>query len=299
MVTSDTSPTSIRTSLYAFKRDVSIEALAAIIGLAAILGITFEDSYVDHSDDSMHKAFVPNDTINLLFGIPMLLVSSNKKLLLPGALAYHLYSSLTYVLALRHNPNSIFFLHLAVLYIALEELWSSCYDALTMVRAADSTRAGASMSQLRWSGVVLMFWGSLFFLRAGVGLCFTEMGIRDETESAIHVADLAIGPCWLLGGWRLYHRPHCPSQLVLGLSLLYQASTLFIGLILLLLIRPWILEDNKLEREDILVVSLMSLTVILPFVLVNSRTNHILEKPNYKRRSSDEESVGLAKSITM
>jgi hypothetical protein len=59
-----------------------------------------------------------------------------------------------------------------------------------------------------------------------------------ETELTLHVADFLISPALVIGGVLLWRRE--ALGYVTGFGLFFQASLLFIGLIIFLLIRPFL-----------------------------------------------------------
>ena len=175
------------------------------------------------------------------------------------------------------NPNFIFFLHLGALYISCGELWSEYVVALERSR---SLHIDTGKHLQEYSGAILMFWGTLFILRAAAGLALSEFGVRDASEAAIHVADILIGPSWIWAGWNLFRGK---DRAVLGLSVLFQATTLFFALVLVLLLRPFLLENTVREFDDIMVVAAMGLTVAIPFIWMYSRAHEYETKARRAR----------------
>jgi hypothetical protein len=83
-------------------------------------------------------------------------------------------------------------------------------------------------------------------------------------ELALHVSDFMITPAWVIGGVLLWRRE--PLGYVTGLGLLFQASMLFVGLIILLLVQPS-LTDEPVAWVDIVVTFIMGLICFIPFGL--------------------------------
>ena len=273
-----------------------IKFLVWMVGIASLLGIIN-----GYPTKTLNDGFLPNDVINLIFGIPLLLYSCSDAILLTGALLYQVYSSLTYVLALlsswTHPKNPIFYFQLGAFYISSKALWSEFHTEhdKSSSRLSFHIRIGKYMRI--YSGIILILWGLLFVLRASAGLLLRTIGIRDDVEAAIHVADILIGPSWIYGGFKFlfspttskssstksttttktnhYHYQHDDDfNLLVGFSFLVQGSALFVALILLLLVRPYLLlEEDESASDDfnfneILIVGAMGLTVIIPFLWV-------------------------------
>ncbi len=78
------------------------------------------------------------------------------------------------------------------------------------------------------------------------------------------VTDFIICPAWIIGGWLLWRRQ--ALGYVSGAGLLFQASMLFIGLIMILLLQP-IISGTALMIADIFVVLVMGLICFIPFAL--------------------------------
>ncbi|MDA3937354.1 MAG: hypothetical protein PF636_10985 [Actinomycetota bacterium] len=85
-----------------------------------------------------------------------------------------------------------------------------------------------------------------------------------RTELALHIADAMISPVWVVGGVLLWRRK--AFGYVAGLGLLFQASMLFVGLIIVLLIQP-LMTTASFAPIDILVVFAMSIICFIPLGL--------------------------------
>jgi CHASE2 domain-containing sensor protein len=85
-----------------------------------------------------------------------------------------------------------------------------------------------------------------------------------ETELALHTADFLITPAWVIGGVLLWRRKE--FGYVTGLGLLFQASMLFIGLIIFLLLQSF-LTTAPFVLVDVVVIFAMGLTCFIPFAL--------------------------------
>jgi hypothetical protein len=73
-----------------------------------------------------------------------------------------------------------------------------------------------------------------------------------------------ITPAWVIGGILLWQ--HKELGYVTGLGLLFQASMLFIALIIFLLLQP-ILTKTRFALADIILILIMGLICFVPFAL--------------------------------
>ena len=118
----------------------------------------------------------------------------------------------------------------------------------------------------RISGAILVAMGILFMLQA-VGAMIDPLINQIQitgTELAVHISDFSISPFLVIGGILLWRRKE--FGYVSGLGLLFQASMLFIGLIVFMIIQP-LLTTTPFLLVDILVVSIMGLICFIPLAL--------------------------------
>jgi hypothetical protein len=118
----------------------------------------------------------------------------------------------------------------------------------------------------RVAGTILAGLGLLFSLRVVailVGALVSQTPIA-ETELAGLVSDFLIAPSLVIGGFLLWQRKELGY--VIGLGLLFQASMLFVGLIVLLLLQPF-LSTGPLVWVDVLVVFGLGLICFVPLAL--------------------------------
>ena len=247
-----------------------IYALSVIIALlmaaASVAGLLVRATV--YPTDELVQAFVPNDVVTLLVGLPILLGSMWLArrgrlvglLLWPGALFYVLYNYLVYVLAM---PFSAVFLLQVVLLLL------SAYTLIALMASIDGKaiqqRLAGSVSE-KVAGGILAGLGVLFTLRAAAVMigALASQAAMAETELALNVTDMTIGPALVIGGVSLWRRRE--FGYMTGLGLLFQASMLFIGLIIILLVQPF-LTGAPFALIDVLVVSIMGLISFVPFAL--------------------------------
>ena len=253
------------------KRDLTLmyilsTIIAVLMASAAITGLLYRTS-VYPTDDLLH-AFVPNDVVNLFIGLPTLLGSiwlARRGRLIgllfwPGALFFALYNYLIYVLAM---PLNIAFL------LCLTLVMLSVYTLIGLVasidgRAVQQQLTGAVPQKL--AGGILTGLGCLFLLWA---LSVIVNGLSGETAltdtvRATNMTDFIIAPAWIIGGVLLWRRE--ALGYVAGVGSLFQASMLFIGLIVFILVQP-LLTTEAFAYVDLIVVFVMGLICFVPFAL--------------------------------
>jgi len=235
--------------------------LAAILSIA---GLLFQEAV--YPTEELRQSFVANDVVNLLFGLPILLVSMALArrgkliglLFWPGALLFVVYNAIAYVFALPAGWP--FLLYLLLLALAV-------YTLIGLVASIDLDAVQARLAGKapeRLAGGVLMGLGVLFLLR-GIGVIAAATEPLPRTELAVLVADFLTIPAWILGGALLWRRQ--ALGYVAGVGLLFQASMLFVGVIAVLLLQP-ALTGARLAASDIVVLFAMGMICFVPFVLM-------------------------------
>jgi hypothetical protein len=116
----------------------------------------------------------------------------------------------------------------------------------------------------RAGGGVLAGLGLLIFARV-VGVLVDAIINQTPvatTERALHISDFVLAPAWVIGGVLLWRRE--ALGYVTGLGLLFQASMLFIGLIFILILEPFMTEA-QCALSDVLAVFVMGMVCFIPF----------------------------------
>jgi hypothetical protein len=233
---------------------------------AAVMGILYRADL--YPTDDLQQSLVPTDVANLLVGLPILLgsiwLARRGKLigllLWPGALFYVLYNYLVYVLVMPLNVAVL--LHQALVV-------TSTYTLIGLMTSIDGEavrrRLGGSVPE-RFAGGVLAGLGLLFLLRAAGVLVGALAGQETlaPTELAPNISDLLVAPALVIGGLLLWRRK--AFGYVAGLGLLFQASMLFIGLIVFLLVQPF-LTTAPFALLDVVVVAILGLICFVPLAL--------------------------------
>lgn len=227
--------------------------IAALVMVVSIAGIT--NSNVVYPSEELVQALVTNDIVNLAIGLPVLLGSMlatwRGKLIglffWSGAIFFMLYNYIAYVFAMPFNW--VFLLHLALVTLSL-------YTLIGLVAAMDGKVIRQRLSGFvpeKFAGGVLAGLGLLFFLRV-IGIvinAITSGVLPTNTELAVNISDLFTTPAWVVGGILLWHRKE--FGYVIGLGLLFQASMLFIALVIFLLLQP-ILTTAPLAVADVVII---------------------------------------------
>ena len=240
--------------------------IASLMAVASIAGILFRSMI--YPTDELLGTFISNDVVNLLIGLPitlgsMFLAMRGKLvglLFWPGALFFVLYNYLIYVLAMPFNLA--FLLHLTLVTL-------SVYTIIILVASIDGKKIQQRLAGVvheRIAGGILVGMGFLFLLQV-VGVMVNSLANQTpitETELATHVSDFLISPALVIGGMLLWR--HKEFGYVSGLGLLFQASMLFIGLIVFLIIQPF-LTSTPFLLVDVLVVFIMGLICFIPLTL--------------------------------
>ena len=244
---------------------ISSLILAVIMTIASVAGLVSPIS--SYPTDDLRQAFVPNDAVNLIIGLPILLGSMWLTmrgrlvglLCWPGALFFVLYNYLAYVFAMP--LNWMFLLHLALVMLSL-------YTLVSLVTSIDGKTIQQRLTNAvpeRAAGGILAGLGLLFFVRV-IGVIVTALTggtFLPETELAANISDFLITPAWMIGGILLWRRKE--FGYVCGLGLLFQASLLFVALIIFLLLQPYF-TGTSLAMTDVMAVFIMGLICFAPFV---------------------------------
>jgi len=240
--------------------------IAALMAGASVAGLLFQT--ILYPGDELLQAFVPNDVVNLIIGLPILLISMwwtwRGKLIgllfWPGALFYVFYNYIIYIFCMPLNVA--FLLHLIL-------VTSSAYTLVGLLASIDGEAVQNLLSGAvseRAGGGVLVGLATLFLIRVIVLLVNTILNQTpmSAVELALNISDFIISPTWVIGGVLLWRRQ--AFGYVTGLGLLFQASMLFIGLIFVLILKPFI-TTAEFVLIDVLVVFVMGMVSFIPFGL--------------------------------
>ena len=240
--------------------------IASLMMIVSAIGLRYRALL--YPTDELIRTFVPNDTVNLFIGLPILLGSMwlawRGKLIgllcWAGALLFVLYNYLAYVFAMPLSWT--FLVHLALTTLSL-------YTLIGLIASMDGKAVQQRLEGTvpeRLAGGVLAALGLLFFLRVIVVVLHAlSSGILlPETERAVNISDFLTTPAWVIGGIMLWRRKELGY--VTGLGLLFQGSMLFIALIIFLLLQPF-LTSTPFAIGDVVIIFAMGLICFVPFAL--------------------------------
>lgn len=252
-------------------------ATALLMAVASLAGLLFPSAV--YPTEALRHAFVSNDVVNLFIGLPSLLGSVWLArrgrwiglLFWPGALFYVTYNYIAYTLAAPPSAQSVLYLALVALSVYAIWQWLSGLDS----QAIRERLAGAVPA--RFAGGVLVGLGALFFVR-GIGQ-LVQAAVAGP-ELAVVVADLLTTPFWIVGGVLLWRQ--LSLGYVTGAGLLFQASMLFVALLVFFILQP-LLAAVPFPVEDFVVVFVMGLICFIPFGLF---AHGIVKKSNESQARS-------------
>jgi len=237
--------------------------VALLMTSASIYGLLFPSNI--YPTEELRQSFLANDLINLLIGLPILLgsmwLTRRGKLIgllcWPGALLYTFYNYIAYVFGMPFSGFTLAFISLILL---------SAYPTFSLLKNIDreklKTWLAGSVSE-RFSGGALVFFGvGFFFLAAGVITgANADQATTSMTEVSVAIADIILSMILFVGGILLVRRT--PLGYASGMGLLFAASALFIGVILVVLFQP-LLTNAPFALEDVIVLSGMTLISFIP-----------------------------------
>jgi hypothetical protein len=240
--------------------------IAIMMAVVSVVGLT--NRTLIYSSEELVQGFLPNDIANLLIGLPILIgcmwAARRGKLagLLcwPGALIFVIYNYFAYVYAI---PLSWAYLG----YLSLVAL--SIYTLIGLVASIDreavATRLAGKVPE-KFAGGVLAGFGGLFLLRVflEIGGTLTGGDPMPVPELAANISDFFTSPMLIIGGVLLWRRR--AFGYLAGLGLLFQASMLFVALVLFLVVQP-MLTDAPFAAMDVIFVLVMGLVCFVPFGL--------------------------------
>jgi hypothetical protein len=261
----------LHTSLSAslpIKHDLKIAtALTIIVAIlmtaASVGGLLFPDSI--YPTDELRHAYLANDAVNLLVGLPILLSSMwlarRGKLIgllcWPGAFLYTFYNYIAYVVGMPISLMTLVFVSLVLL---------SAYPMMELLNVIDrdvlKERLAGVVYEKISGGVLVLFGVAFFFLAAGVITgANADQGTIPLTEVGVAIADIILSVLLSAGGVLLFLRKSLGYAS--GLGLLFAASALFIGVILVVVLQP-ALSDAPFVFEDIIALAGMGLICFIP-----------------------------------
>lgn len=242
--------------------------IALIVGIVSVVGIKYQQNI--YQTESLVNTFVPNDIINLLIGLPFMLISLllvlkgklTGLLCWPGALFYFMYVYFPYIICV---PISF----LTILYLIIFS--SSIYTLIGVIVNIDGNALDKQMSDtipVKILGGILTAMGILIIIRQTV--LFGNAIINDKRiviqELAVLIDDFAFGsPALIICGVLLWNKKSLGYIIAPGLYLVN--GILSVGLIPFMIIQSH-LKNVSLDILSIGVLFIMSVICIVPFIII-------------------------------
>ena len=238
--------------------------VALVMTVASIGGLLFRA--VIYPTDALLLSFIPNDVLNLVVGLPILLgsmwLARRGKLIgllcWPGALFYVLYVYVIYVIGMPFNA-------LFPAYLLLVPL--SAYTIIGIVASIDGDAVRQRLTGVvpaRIAGGVLAGLAILLIVRQAaiiVAALASQTGV-DTLERALWIADVTVGcPALLAGGVLLWRRRSLGY--VAGAGLLLQYGVLAVGLIPVMAFQA-LYTGSQIDVAGIVVVLVMGAICFVP-----------------------------------
>lgn len=240
--------------------------IVALTAGASIAGLLYPNDI--YPTEELRQSFVANDLINLVIGLPILLgsmwLARRGKLIgllfWPGAIFYGLYNYLVYLFAMPFNV--MFLLYLMIVTLSIY----ATIGLVANIKGKEVQRRLIGRVPERFAGGVLFGFGFLFIVRA---LAVMAQALINQSpiarpELGLLVADFIFSAAFVIGGLLLWRRQ--PLGYVGGTGLLFQTSMLFVGLVIILIMKP-LLTEAPFVLTDIVIVFLMGLICFIPFTL--------------------------------
>jgi len=239
--------------------------IALLVTTVSVIGVIYQKSI--YPTETLSNSFVPNDIVNMIAGLPLLLISLwltwRGKLIgllcWPGAIFYMLYVYFPYLICVPFN-----FLFLPYLI-----LFSLCiYTLIWIIVSIDGNVIIKYLSDVvlaKISGGILIGLSVLIIIRQ-TGLIINALinkTLVEQQELALWITDFAIGsPAMFIGGFFLWKKK--PLGYVVGPGLLIVYGILSLGLIPFLAIQSH-LKNTSLDLSAIVILIVMAVICLIPF----------------------------------
>ena len=250
-------------------RLINFSTLILIILTAGVsaAGVAFRHSI--YPDQETLMAFVPTDMVNLVLGIPAIVVSMyltwKQKLIgilcFPGTLLYITYVFTTYLFGLRINFLSILYLILVILSLFIVTLLFMHMDG---PRIRDQLKGHVPV---RGSGYILFIIGWIIVIFQAVSIMRSVLNHvhPDRVMVAQWITDLVVGsPVLIITGLLMIRRKMLGYTAGMGVLLLM--TILFVSLIPFMIIEA-LLSGTAVKIPDLLIIAVSSLICLIPLFL--------------------------------
>lgn len=239
--------------------------MLVLTAAASMIGLINPEWF--YPTEAFRLAFIPNDMVNLAFGIPLILVSvwltSRKKLIgyltLPGAMYYILYSYVNYLLPLPFNALFPVYIGLVALPIYLTIGFLTRMDGVAVQQQLEGK------VPVRFAAGVLIFLAVFILLRQFglIGSALIHQKSFAVMEMALFINDLVvICPALLVGGFALWQKK--PFGYLVGPGLLVQYGLLAFSVVPVLIYQAAIYQQ-PVDWGGLITVSIMGLLCLIPY----------------------------------
>ncbi len=239
--------------------------IALLVAFSSVLGIVSQERIYPSED--LLQSFVPNDFVNLIAGLPLLLISiwlaRRGKLIgllsWPGALFYMIYVYFPYLFCV---PFDVLFIPYLIIFSL------SIYTLITLIVRIDGKEVSAHLSGLvpaKISGSILMGLSVLIIIRQAFLMinALVNHTVIGPQDLAIWIDDFSMAsPAMFIGGFLLFKKRQFGYVVGTGLFLVY--GILSLGLIPFLLIQSH-LKDSSIDLMAIVILMIMAAICLIPF----------------------------------
>lgn len=229
----------------------------------------------------LYNSFLTNDYINILFGVPILVISlllvrCNIRLGLigwAGSLLFVVYNEIAYLFSVRNAYSLTINAIIVLMGLVTVALMLTSFDYPKLLNGEFPVKRSGVY------GAVLVFMGLVFVARAITNIVSTVSGhgVLTIPEIGVNIADVIICTLWILSGIFLIRKTKL--GFIASFISYFQGSMLFLGLMIFMVFQP-VLLGTKFVLLDFVVIAVMSLTFLVPLLLLICRFSGSCKK-NY------------------
>lgn len=258
-----------------FKRNsilVNVLTLVVCLLFAAnsIVNIVWSKTIYQLPD--FYNSFLINDYINILFGVPILVISlvlvrCNIGLGLigwAGSLLFVVYNEIAYLFSVRNAYSLTMNAIIVLTGLVTIALMLTSFDYPKLLNGEFPVKHSGRY------GAVLVFMGLIFVARAITNIVSTVSGhgVLTIPEIGVNIADVIICTLWILSGIFLIRKTKL--GFIASFISYLQGSMLFLALMIFMLFQPVFL-GTKFVLPDFVVIAVMSLTFLVPLLFLICR----------------------------
>jgi hypothetical protein len=239
-----------------------------------VVSILFSHSI--YNTIELYNAFAANDIVNLILGVTILflvmwLIRKNKAIglfCLSGNLLFVIYNHIAYMIASRniysYIANSLILI-LAIISIVLLNKTINGKSVYVLLN---------DILPRKTFGSLIIGLGLVFLIRSIIGVInhYNGQALLTIPELAVNISDMFVCSFWVVMGVLLLAKKHLGYSTIIGIY--FQASFLFVGLILFLILNP-IVCNVKFSAADLITIAIMSLICIIPFGFIVNKVKNL------------------------